>query len=221
MLNKSVIIVAAGKGERMKSLLPKQFLHLAGKAVLMHTIEKFFLYDNDIQIIIVLPKEYVDYWQKLCSSSGFGIKHSLVEGGKTRFESVKNALYSVPDANLVAVHDGVRPLVSDETITRCFAQAEISGAAIPVVDCVDSLRQISKTENIAVDREKYKLVQTPQVFSAKILKDAYNQNFTENFTDDAAVVESIDKKISLVAGNRENIKITTETDLKIAEILII
>jgi len=212
-----VIIVAGGKGERMNANIPKQFLELQGKPILMHTIEAFNRFDKTMQIILVLPETQIDYWITLCKKHAFAVLHKIVIGGQTRFNSVKNGLKLVQSPSLVAVHDGVRPLVSHSTITRSFNAAEKYDAAIPVVDLIDSIRQVNEDESLSVDRTKYKLVQTPQVFDAELLKKAYEQEFSALFTDDASVVEALGTKIHLVEGNRENIKITTEIDLKMAE----
>lgn len=212
-----VIIVAGGKGERMNANIPKQFLELHGKPILMHTIEAFNRFDTTIQIILVLPETQIDYWKTLCKKHDFAVLHNIVIGGQTRFNSVKNGLKLVQSPSLVAVHDGVRPLVSHSTIARCFEAAEKYDAAIPVIDLFDSIRQVNEDESLSVDRTKYKLVQTPQVFDAELLKKAYEQEFSALFTDDASVVEALGTKIHLVEGNRENIKITTEIDLKMAE----
>ena len=218
-MKKYVIIVAGGSGKRMNSVIPKQFLLLAGKPVLMRTIEKFYCYNDNIQIITVLPDEQIEFWKTLCEKYSFTIPHKIVVGGSSRFFSVKNGLNLVETPSLVAVHDGVRPLVSTETISRCFDAAEKFDTAIPVLSSVDSLRQIIDNKSIAVDRDKYKIVQTPQIFNSELLKTAYLQDFDEKFTDDATVVESLGKEIYLTDGNRENIKITTEIDLKICETL--
>ncbi|NDV47530.1 2-C-methyl-D-erythritol 4-phosphate cytidylyltransferase [Paludibacter sp. 221] len=215
-MKKTVIIVAGGKGERMNASIPKQFIELKGKPVLMHTIEAFYSYDNAISIIVVLPLLQIEYWEDLCKKHSFGIKHLVAKGGATRFHSVKNGLSMADASSLVAVHDGVRPLVSHETISRCFTEAERCGAVIPVVDMVDSIRRVEGESNFACDRSQFKLVQTPQVFDGKLLKNAYEQEFSDSFTDDASVVESAGAKIHLVQGNRENIKITTAFDLTIA-----
>jgi len=212
-----VIIVAGGNGERMNANIPKQFLELHGKPILMHTIEAFNCFDKTMQIILALPETQIDFWKLLCKKYDFELTHNIVIGGKTRFNSVKNGLKLVQTPAFVAVHDGVRPLVSSSTIARCFDAAEKYGAAIPVVDLIDSIRQVNEDESISVDRTKYKLVQTPQVFEAELLKNAYEQEFSSLFTDDASVVEELGTKIHLVEGNRENIKITTEIDLKMAE----
>ncbi|MBN2765111.1 MAG: 2-C-methyl-D-erythritol 4-phosphate cytidylyltransferase [Paludibacteraceae bacterium] len=217
---KSCIIVAGGKGERMQSNLPKQFIELQGKPILMHTIEAFRNFDTKTEIILVLPATQIDTWQTLCKKHAFSVPHKIVIGGATRFESVKNGLSLLGDTQLVAIHDGVRPLVSVETIAACYHEAAISGAAIPVVDAVDSMRQIVEDTSIAVDRTKYKMVQTPQVFSKEIILKAYNCDFSPRFTDDASVVEASGQKVALVNGNIENIKITTKTDLLLAEAIM-
>ncbi len=222
-MHKYAIIVAGGKGERMGENVPKQFLELAGKPILMHTIEKFYQTFPQTKIILALPENQIDFWEELCYKYGFTkIPHQIVAGGKTRFHSVKNALVLVKETGIVAVHDGVRPLVSTATITNCFAQAEKSGAAIPVVDVVDSLRFVSKQEqtNKAVARSCYKNVQTPQCFKSELLLEAYEQDFDESFTDDASVVEKLGHSIELVQGNIENIKITSPIDLIVAEDLL-
>lgn len=217
---KIAIIVAGGKGERMNADIPKQFLKIKGKPILMHTLEVFYNFDADMKLILVLPEVQIDFWRKLCAKYNFTVQHQIIAGGQTRFHSVKNGLEVVNSPALVAIHDGVRPLVRAETIKRCFEAAEKTGAAIPVVDLVESIRQLTKNDNKSVDRNAYKLVQTPQIFDAELLKKAYKQDFSINFTDDASVVEAIGVNIHLVEGNRENIKITTEFDLKIAETIM-
>ena len=221
MTNSNIaIIVAGGKGVRMGADIPKQFIEIHGKPVLMHTLEAFRRYDASLQLILVLPAAQFVYWDELCRKHAFTLSHKVVAGGETRFQSVKNGLQAIGDAALVAIHDGVRPLVSTETIARCFDEAARHGAVIPVVDLVDSIRQLTEGESLSVDRTAYKLVQTPQVFSSDIVLKAYEQNFFTLFTDDASVVEAGGTKIHLVEGNRENIKITTEFDLRIVETLM-
>ena len=217
---KIVLIVAGGKGERMNADIPKQFLEIQGKPILMHTLEVFNRYDTSIQLILVLPEVQIKFWNELCKKHNFKLEHQIVAGGQSRFYSVKYGLQTVKAPALVAVHDGVRPLVSVETIARCFETAEKFDAAIPVVDLVDSIRKLSENDSQSVDRNAYKLVQTPQVFDAELLQKAYKQDFSTLFTDDASVVEALGTKIQLVEGNRENIKITTEFDLKMAESII-
>jgi 2-C-methyl-D-erythritol 4-phosphate cytidylyltransferase len=215
----TVIIVAGGKGERMQTDIPKQFIELKSRPILMHTIDVFIQYNTQIDVIVVLPETQIENWSLLCKKHAFETKHRVIAGGSVRFESVKNGLKVASDSGFVAVHDGVRPLVSQTTIKACFREARISGAAIPVVMSVESIRQIKGDENVAVDRDLFRLVQTPQVFEANILKKAYEQEFNSLFTDDASVVEASGVKISLVEGNCENIKITTPFDLKLAEMM--
>lgn len=217
---KVAIIVAGGKGERMNASIPKQFLELKGKPVLMHTLEVFHRFDPQMSLILVLPAVQMDYWKELCKKHAFLPEHQVVAGGDSRFQSVKNGLKAVSLPAIVAVHDGVRPLVSVETIARCFAAAEETGAAIPVTDMIESVRRMEDNGSVSVDRNLYKLVQTPQVFDGELLVQAYEQEFSPVFTDDASVVETMGHKIELVEGNRENIKITTLPDILIAEALL-
>jgi 2-C-methyl-D-erythritol 4-phosphate cytidylyltransferase len=217
---KTVIIVAGGTGQRMQADIPKQFIALKSKPILMHSIEAFVNYNPLINIIVVLPKNQLEVWTQLCKKHDFTIAHQMVAGGVTRFESVKNGLAHAPEEGLVAVHDGVRPLVSLHTIRRCFEEAGRTGAAVPVVDVVESIRKLEGSNNVAVDRNLYKAVQTPQVFHAQILKVAYQRHYVPTFTDDASVVEAYGHPISLVEGNVENIKITTTVDLRVAELTV-
>jgi len=218
---KVAIIVAGGKGERMKASVPKQFILLGHKPVLMHTLERFYQYSDDIRLILVLPSTQFDVWDELCMTYNFNIPHTVVPGGISRFFSVKNALDTITEDALIAIHDGVRPFIDSGTIQRCFDEAEKSGAAIPVVDLVDSIRQVDWSGSKTVDRKNYRLVQTPQVFRSDIILKSYQQPYNEQFTDDASVAEAAGYKISLVEGNRENIKITTTFDLKLAEFLLL
>lgn len=218
--NKTVIVVAGGKGLRMQTEIPKQFIELQGKPVLMHTMKVFLKYDKDISLILVLPADQIDFWKSLCQKHQFSVLHTIVEGGETRFHSVRHGLKHAQDNSLIAIHDGVRPLVSIETIERCFDAAAQYGAAIPVVDLVDSMRMITVDGSEAVDRTRFRLVQTPQVFDIRLLQKAYEQEFNPLFTDDASVVEAMGKKVHLVEGNRENIKITTPVDIALSEYLI-
>lgn len=223
-MKKYVIIVAGGKGLRMGGEIPKQFLPIGGKPVLMRTVEAFYQTDAETGIVLVLPKEQQDYWKELCRQYDFRISYILADGGRTRFHSVQNGLQAVPEEGsdvLIAVHDGVRPFVSSQVIQACFDEAARQGSVVPVLDMVDSVRQLSADgSSMAVDRSRLKLVQTPQTFRADVLKRAYSQDFTELFTDDASVVEASGVSVALVPGNRENIKITTPFDLKIAEALL-
>lgn len=222
-MRKYAIIVAGGKGERMGIDVPKQFLELKGKPILMHTIDKFRSTYQDIEIILALPENQIAFWEDLCCKYEFPFSPKrVVKGGKTRFHSVANALEKVSEKGVVAIHDGVRPLVSENTIQNCFNTAEEKGNAIPVVDIVDSLRYVSKQDgtNKAVTRSCYKSVQTPQCFSSQLILDAYKQDFNTSFTDDASVVEAMGKTINLVDGNDENIKITTQKDIVLAEAIL-
>ncbi|OIP84546.1 MAG: 2-C-methyl-D-erythritol 4-phosphate cytidylyltransferase [Porphyromonadaceae bacterium CG2_30_38_12] len=224
----TVIIVAGGNGKRMQAEIPKQFILLGGKPILMLTIEKFTVFCEPKNIILVLPTLQIEQWKLLCKKHAYTIEHHIVAGGETRFESVKNGLKLIATPALVAIHDGVRPFVSEQTIQRCFEQAALHDTAVPVIDCYESIRELSATENKALNRSNYKLVQTPQVFDATLLLNAYEQAYSESFTDDASVVESYlnagtnenKLQINCVEGNRENIKITTPYDMLIAEALI-
>ena len=217
-----VIIVAGGKGLRMGSDIPKQFLPIGGKPVLMRTIERFREYSADLQIILVLPEAQQDYWHGLCEKYHFDIEYQLANGGQTRFHSVQNGLALVPDdaEGVVGVHDGVRPFPSIEVIKNCYETARTAKAVIPVIPVVETVRHLEKEGSVTVPRDEYKLVQTPQTFDIQLLKAANRQPYNDGFTDDASVVESHGHEITLVEGNRENIKITTPYDLKIAEVLI-
>lgn len=214
------LIVAGGKGLRMGCELPKQFLPIGGKPVLMRTIEAFYNCNPEMQIILVLPCSQQSYWDELCRKHSFSIPHRIADGGETRFHSVKNGLSLVTTPGLVGVHDGVRPFVAPEVIARCYELAAEKQAVIPVIDVVETVRHLVGEGSETVSRDEYKLVQTPQVFDADLLKQAYNQEYSRNFTDDASVVEALGKPVFLTAGNRENIKITTPFDLKIAAALL-
>lgn len=214
------LIVAGGKGLRMGTELPKQFLPIGGKPVLMRTIEAFHAFDAEMQIILVLPHSQQEYWKQLCREYHFSLSHVIADGGETRFHSVKNGLALVKIPGRVGVHDGVRPFVSQEVIARCYDLAAEKKAVIPVVDVVETVRHLEGEKSNTVNRNDYKLVQTPQVFDADLLKQAYEQPFDPRFTDDASVVEACGVPVFLTAGNRENIKITTPFDLVTASALI-
>ena len=221
-MKKYIIVVAGGKGLRMGGDIPKQFIPVKGKPVLMRTLEAFYAYDKCINIILVLPVDQQDYWKRLCAEYGFTLPHRIANGGETRFHSVKNGLALVDDRNsVVGVHDGVRPFVSQEVIAACYAAAEEKQAVIPVIDVVETVRHLlPEGGSETVSRNDYKLVQTPQVFTVDLLKRAYAQDYKPFFTDDASVVEALGQPVHLVSGNRENIKLTTPFDLKVAESLI-
>ncbi len=219
-MKKYAVIVAGGSGSRMKSEVAKQFIEIGGLPILMHTVNAFKLFDSAIQIILVLPKEQKKYWNILREKFRFDIDHQVVDGGETRYHSVKNGLALIKEAGIIGVHDGVRPFVSQETLQNTYQKAEKYGNAIPVIDAFESIRQTNSTGNLALNRRTIKLVQTPQVFQSEQLLKAYQTPFKTDFTDDASVVEAAGNKINLVEGNRENIKITTPFDLKIAETLL-
>ena len=214
-----VIIVAGGKGLRMGGDIPKQFLPIGGKPVLMRTIERFREYSPTLQIILVLPKAQQDYWRQLCNEYHFNESYELADGGETRFHSVQHGLALIPDdaEGVVGVHDGVRPFVSVDVIRRCYETARTAKAVIPVVPVVETLRHIEKGNQYRAD---YRLVQTPQTFDIQLLKAANRQPYQETFTDDASVVEAYGQEVSMVEGNRENIKITTPFDICIAEAIL-
>ena len=217
-----IIIVAGGKGLRMGSDIPKQFLPIGGKPVLMRTLERFRAYSSALHIILVLPEAQQDYWRQLCEEYHFDVEHQIANGGQTRFHSVQNGLALVPDdaEGVVGVHDGVRPFPSIEVIRNCYETARTAKAVIPVIPVVETVRQLDGDSSLTVPRDQYRLVQTPQTFDIQLLKAANKQPYNDGFTDDASVVEAFGHKITLVEGNRENIKITTPYDLKIGEVLI-
>ena len=203
-----IIIVAGGKGLRMGSDIPKQFLPIGGKPVLMRTLERFRQYSPTLQIILVLPKAQQDYWQKLCKEYAFDIDYQLADGGETRFHSVQNGLAKIPDnaQGVVGVHDGVRPFPSIDVIRNCYETAREKKAVIPVIPVVETVRHLKGDTSVTVPRNDYRLVQTPQTFDIQLLKAANRQPYNEGFTDDASIVETFGFNITLVEGNRENIK---------------
>jgi len=215
-MNRYALIVPGGTGTRMGTDIPKQFLELAGKPVLMHSIERFRSYDETIRIIVVIPESQFVFWDSLKEKYSFSVYHTLVKGGSSRFFSVKNGLREVEDNSIVAIHDGVRPLVSTDTIERCFRTAMEFGNAIPVINSSDSVRMVTEHGNIPVNRHRLKIIQTPQVFNAGLIKKAYLREFSPEYTDDAMLLETTGEIIHLVEGNRENIKITNPEDLTIA-----
>lgn len=217
------IIVAGGKGARMGASIPKQFLPLNGLPVLMQTIKRFREYSHDLEIILVLPKEQHEYWYELCKKHRFTAAYTVADGGETRFHSVKSGLSMIPDDadGVVGVHDGVRPFPSVEVIRNCYETARTAKAVVPVIPVVETLIHIDGNGKPApVPRDDYRLVQTPQTFDIQLLKRSYTQPYQDSFTDDASVVDNIGQKITLIEGNRENIKITTPFDLRMARILV-
>lgn len=225
VMEKIALIVAGGSGTRMGNQLPKQFLDVAGKPLLMHTLELFHRYDPAIALFLVLPEAHHALWRDLCRHHGFTLPHRVVSGGDTRFQSVKNGLSVIPGEGIVFIHDGVRPLVSPETLTRCLETANACGNAIPVLPVSESVRQCDEEftkggPSHPIDRSRLVLIQTPQTFLIPLIKKAYQQQESPEFTDDASVLEKTGETIRLVDGNRENIKITWPPDLQIAETLL-
>ncbi|MBR1498766.1 MAG: 2-C-methyl-D-erythritol 4-phosphate cytidylyltransferase [Bacteroidaceae bacterium] len=221
-MNCYTLIVAGGKGLRMGGDIPKQFLPLGGRPILMHTIETFRKALDDVQIVLVLPAEQHDYWHGLCREHGFRSPELIANGGETRFHSVSSGLSLLPEDEdaVVGVHDGVRPFVSRDTIRRCYAAAAEGKAVVPVVPVVETVRQtLPDGSSITRPRDEYRLVQTPQTFPLAMLKEAYRQPFSAAFTDDASVVEALGKTVTMIEGNRENIKITTPSDMLFAEFI--
>lgn len=216
-MDKYAIIVAGGKGKRMNSETPKQFLQVAENPILMHTIQKINGFDPSLQIILVLPEPFIDFWKSLCNRFDFVVSHKVINGGDTRFDSVKCGLNHIKPNSLVAIHDGVRPLVSRSTWKTVFKTAEKLGNAIPAVKVNESIRELEGNFSKPVIRQNFRLIQTPQCFQSGLILEAYEQAYRDSFTDDATVVEALGERINLVEGNFENIKITRPVDLKFAE----
>ncbi len=216
-MEKTVIIVAGGQGMRFGKDLPKQFFYIREKPLLMHTIELFHLYNRNIQIIVGIRDDYISHWESVCEQFHFDVPHLLSPGGETRFHTVKNALPKVNPGNLIAIHDAVRPLLYKRTIDNCYEAAELHGASLPCVEVHDTIRELTPGGSRWVDRSSFRLVQTPQVFRYDILINAYENEYSKDYTDDASVVEKAGVPITLVEGNPENIKITTAEDLSYAE----
>jgi 2-C-methyl-D-erythritol 4-phosphate cytidylyltransferase len=219
MPDEYVIITAGGKGARMGADLPKQFLELAGLPVIMHAISAFSNYSSDINMILVLPDDGMDEWNRILGKYPLKAAFQLCGGGETRFHSVKNGLKMIAGDGLVAIHDAARPLVSTELISRCFREAALHGNAVPVIPMQDSMRELNGAINRPANRDVYRLVQTPQVFDVALIRKAYGQAYRLSFTDDATVAEASGAQIHLVEGERRNIKITTAEDLAVAEAL--
>lgn len=215
----AVIIVAGGVGQRMGSVLPKQFLLLNGLPIIINSIKPFIDFDPKIKVVIVLPSSHVNTWHTACKQYIFHVEHEVVVGGETRYQSVKNGLQAVNNSDLIAVHDSVRPLINNELIKNCFDLAIQKGNAIPCVEVSETVRETFLNGNKQLNRNNIKLIQTPQVFKTRILKKAYELPFSKEFTDDASIVEASGEKIYLLDGLKQNIKITTDIDLKIAECL--
>lgn len=219
MAKRSMIIVAGGSGSRMGADLPKQFIELEGKPILMRTLDTLQEIDPEMQLILVLPESQMDFWEELCGKHNWAVPHLLAKGGATRFLSVKSGLEQAT-GELVGIHDGVRPFVSKEMVDRCFAEAKKNKAAVPVVPIVQSLRKVGAKGNSAVNRNDFCAVQTPQCFQAQVLKDAFAKADRTDYSDDATVVEAFGVPISLVEGDQQNIKVTTPFDLQLARLII-
>lgn len=217
----SIIIVAGGKGLRAGGEIPKQFQLVGNKPMLMRTIEAFYTYNHRMQIVVVLAEEFHDYWRDLCSEYHFRIAHTIVGGGETRFHSVQNGLQAIDDKLIVGIHDAARPFVSQEVIGRCFQETyKHKCGVIPVIDEKNSIRQIMENGSKNIDRNSIKIVQTPQVFPADKIKEAYQTHYDASFTDDTSVADKVGMKIILVQGDEENIKITTPIDFAIGELIL-
>jgi 2-C-methyl-D-erythritol 4-phosphate cytidylyltransferase len=219
-MEKYALIMAGGIGTRMKTGVPKQFIPIHGLPVLMHSINKFRDHCQKLKIILVLPADYIDLWKQLCTEFNYKVEHQIVRGGDERYFSVKNGLNYVSEGSLVSIHDGVRPFVSEKTIETTYNTALEKGNAVAVVKPKDSIRKITDTGSRAVNRKDFVIVQTPQCFQTNIIKEAYEQEYRPEFTDDASVLESIGASINLVEGNDENIKITLPSDIRIAEAIL-
>ena len=219
-MQRSTIIVAGGSGRRMGGPIPKQFMLVKGKPLLCWTIEAFHAFDPAMPIVVVLPEAQIPIWKALCIGHGFVIDHQVVAGGEERFHSTRNGLAVVQGDGVVAVHDGVRPLVSKELIARCFAAAEEHGAAIPVVPITSSVRLVDGDASRAIDRTGMRAVQTPQCFQVALLRAAFAAPYDPAFTDEATLVERTGTSVHLVPGEEKNLKVTTPIDIRVAEILL-
>ena len=219
-LKEYALIVAGGKGTRIKSDQPKQFIELNGKPVLLHTIEAFLKYSSTLVIVLVLPEEDFKTWEAICEKFNFTPPVILQKGGETRFQSVKNGLEKIDGEGLVAIHDGVRPLVSGDLIGASFRLAAMHGSAVAAVRLKESIRETDQDTTKAVDRSKFRLIQTPQTFDLQIIKKAYQTKEDPSLTDDASVAEKSGHRISMFEGSYDNIKITTAEDLVVAEALM-
>lgn len=215
----SVIITAGGIGKRFSSEVPKQFLELEGTPILMHSINAFALWSRNTEIILTLPKDWSDYWKELIEKHNFKTPHNVVDGGKERYHSIKNALNNC-SGDYVMIHDGVRPLVNKSTLDRCITALQNNKAVVPYIKLKDSIRNVNGNKSKSVDRENFVSVQTPQCFEFNLINEAYLRDYQDCYTDDASVVEKNGVEIYLVEGDEANIKITTPIDLKIAHLFI-
>ena len=218
-MSKTAIITAGGMGKRMESAIPKQFLLLKGKPLLCWTIQRFYDFDSNLQIIVSLPKEWMQYWKDTCQENQFDIPHQVVEGGKERFHSIQNAL-RLAQGDVIAIHDGVRPLISQALIQRGFETARLKGSAVPVIGLKESIREVNDAASFAVPRANYRIVQTPQTFQKEVVLKAYQQDFEQNMTDDACLIERLGMSVELIEGESQNIKVTDPVDFALAEILL-
>ena len=220
-MKRALVLVAAGSGSRMGGTLPKQYLVLEGKPILVHTLDKFLSFDPDMEVVVVVAEKHRPLWRSMVTPHIHRSGIQLVSGGTTRFHSVRMGLERIGEDRIVGIHDAVRPLVSLETLERSYAMAEKTGGAIPVTDMDESIRRIqAEGSSVVMDRSQFKRVQTPQVFRSELIKEAYRKADHAEFTDDASVYEAYVGPISLVEGNRQNIKITTPMDVKLASLLI-
>ncbi len=220
-MKRGVIIVAGGSGYRMKNDLPKQYIDLAGKPVIVHTLERFICFDPYMKIVLVLAEDHQRFWNNLSDSYDYNSRITMAPGGETRYESVKNGLQLVEDGLIIGIHDAVRPLVSQDTLKRCYKVAAEKGSCIPVQEVEETIRAVDlQGHSLHLDRSTLRRVQTPQVFKSEMIRKAYQEPYKPEFTDDASVFESYYDQVSMVEGNRENIKITTPMDLQLAEVLI-
>jgi len=216
----AVVVVAGGEGRRMKSDIPKQYLDLAGKPLIIHTLERFLLFDPNIKIILVMAAGHRNFWDVISISYDLSRGITVAPGGESRYESVKNGLQCIEEDCIVGIHDAVRPFVSVSTIENCYAAAARAGSGIPVVEMDESVRLVDDSDQSThLDRMRLKRVQTPQVFRSEMIKKAYRQPYRPDFTDDASVFEALFGKVTLVEGNQENIKITTPVDMQLASVL--
>ena len=220
MNREHALIVAGGKGTRIKTKLPKQFLELNGKPILLHTIEAFFRYSEKLNIVLVLPEDDFETWRNICKKYKFDKPLTLQKGGETRFQSVRNGLDKMEGPGLVAIHDGVRPLVSEDIIGASFRLAAVHKTAVAAVRLKESIRMTDQDNTKAMDRSRFRLIQTPQTFDIAMIKQAYQIKEDASLTDDASVAEKSGLVISLFEGSYENIKITTQEDLIVAEALL-
>jgi 2-C-methyl-D-erythritol 4-phosphate cytidylyltransferase len=221
-MNRYAVIVAAGSGMRMGAPIPKQFLEVGGRPILMHTLNRFVAFDASIRLVVVLHPDYIEFWRSLCEKHDYSVPHSIVSGGSERFYSVQKAIQSLVDTEeaIVGIHDAVRPMVSVATLERCYATAQETGSAVPCISVNDSMRIVDADGNRSINRSSLRIIQTPQCFRLNLLRRAFTQEYNTAFTDDASVVEALGESIELVEGNRENIKVTTPEDMHWLNLLL-